>query len=81
MTHRVRVGGCQMGVYQRGVLDLAENRSFLGSGRPRGALKPSKEVGGDAPQLSWMVSKPPGAAQTPKIQNPPLLNPPSGNRR
>ena len=39
------VGGCQRGVLQRVVLDLAENRSFSGSGRPRGASKPSKKVG------------------------------------
>ena len=31
------------------VSDLAENRSFSRSGRSRGALKPSKEVGGFAP--------------------------------
>jgi len=30
---------------------LAENRSFSGSGRPRGALKPNKKVGGEAPHL------------------------------
>ena len=36
-----------------GVLELAENRSFSGSGRSR-ALKPSKEVGGFAPhRLGW----------------------------
>ncbi len=27
------------------------NRSFLGSGRPRGPGKPSKKVGGEAPHL------------------------------
>ena len=35
----------------RVVLDLAESRSFSGSGRPRGALQPSEKVGGFAPHL------------------------------
>ena len=49
------IGGCQRGVWQRGVLDLAENRLFSGSGRPRGALKPSKKVGGFAHHLfGWL---------------------------
>ena len=39
------------GVEQRRVLDLVEHRSVSGSGRPRGALKPSKEVGGEAPYI------------------------------
>ncbi len=30
---------------------LMENRSFWGSGRPLGALEPSKQVGGFAPHL------------------------------
>jgi len=58
---------------------LAENRSFSGSGRARGASKPPREVGGEAPHLFGWFSKPPGAAQTPKrqmfsqIQKPPLV--------
>ena len=54
------------GLADIGVWDLAENRWFSGSGRPRGALKPSKKVGGFAPPPFWMVLKHPGAAQTPK---------------
>ena len=34
-----------------GFNDLIENRSFWGSGRPLGALEPSKKVGGFAPHL------------------------------
>ncbi len=34
-----------------GFNDLMENLSFLGSGRPMGALEPSKKVGGEAPSL------------------------------
>ena len=39
---------------------------FVGSGRPLGALKPSKNVGGLRPPHFWMVLKPPVVAQTPK---------------
>jgi len=45
---------------------LAENRSFSGSGRPRGGCKNIQRAGGRSPPPHWMVSKPPGAAQTPK---------------
>ena len=54
------------GIFLRnGVRDLAENLSYWGSGRPRGALKPSEKVGGEAPPPSWMVLKPLRATQTP----------------
>ena len=81
------IGGCQRGVQQRGVLDLAENRSFSGSGRSRGAIKTIQKGGGLRPTHFWMVLKPPGAAQTPKTtefqpkSKPPSAKPPSGNRR
>ena len=62
---------------------MAQNRSFSGCGRPRGALKPSKEVGGETPHLILDSLKshpgPPGPRRRPifsQIQNPPLLNPP-----
>jgi len=49
-----------------GFLDLAENRSFSGSGRPRRAFKPSKTVGGFAPHPFRWFKSPPGAVQIPK---------------
>ena len=49
-----------------GFSDLIENRSFWGSGRSRAAGRPFKKVGGFAPHLFKGVSRPPGAAQTPK---------------
>ena len=68
-------------------MDLAENRSFAVSGRHRGAVSPSKEVGGASPPTSLDGFKAPGAAQTPKATDfqpspkPPSAEPPSGNRR
>ncbi len=47
--------------------DFIENWLFWGSGRPLGALEPSKKAVGETPHLSWMVLKPQGAAQTPKM--------------
>ena len=52
-----------------GVWGSAENQSFSGSGRPRGAFEPSKKVGGFAPPLFWTVQKLFGAAQTRKTAN------------
>ena len=55
---------------------------WLKIGRPRGASKPSKDVGGEAPHLfRWFKSRPglPRPRKRPifnQIQNPPLLNPP-----
>ena len=64
-TLRQSVGCCQRRVLQRGVVDLAENWSFSGSGRPRVALKPSQKVG-------W---------RRPPTLSHPGARPPSGNRR
>ena len=43
------------------------NRRFWGSGRPRAAGIPSKKLGGEAPPSFWKASRPPGAAQIPKV--------------
>ncbi len=46
-------GACDgLGFRGLGFSDLIEHRSFWGSGRPLGALEPSKKVGGFAPHLS-----------------------------
>jgi len=45
------------------------NRRLWGSGRPQAAGKPSKKMGGPRPPAFWKVSRPPGAAQTPKIDD------------
>ena len=55
------------GFSRLGFSDLTENWSFWGSGRPLGALEPFKKGGGLRPPPFWMVFKPPGAAQTPKM--------------
>ena len=75
------------GGFSRGwVWDLAENRSVSGSGRPRGALKPSREVGGEAPTPLDGFKAPrcrPGPENdrfSAKSKNP-SAKPPSGNRR
>jgi hypothetical protein len=47
--------------------DLIQNLLFWRSGRLHGDLKPSQKVGGEAPSF-WMVLKPLGAAQTPKMK-------------
>ena len=46
-----------------------EDHGFWGSGRSRAAGRPFKMVGGFAPHLFLRVSRPPGAAQTPQIQD------------
>ena len=67
------------------VLDLAENLSFSGSGRPRVALKPSKKVGGgEAPHFIGRFQSPCGPPRPRKrpfvsqIPHPPSAKQPSG---
>jgi hypothetical protein len=48
MGEHKRIGGCPMEFSRWGFSDLMENMSFWGSGRPLGALEPSKKVGGEA---------------------------------
>ena len=43
------------------------DRPFWGSARPRGPRKPFQKVGRRSPPPSGMVSRTPGAAQTPKM--------------
>ena len=51
-------------------LSTAGDRRFWGSGRPRAAGKPSKKMGGFAPPPPFRkVSRQPGTAQTPKIDD------------
>ena len=56
-------------VFNTWFFDRPKNRRFWESGRPRAAGKPSKKVGGFAPDLFDGISGPPGAAQTPTGQH------------
>ena len=65
-----------------GFNDLMENRSLWGSGRPLGALEPSKKVGGEAPLFFLDGSRAPRSRSDPqndrfsiKSLNPHRLNP------
>ena len=82
----IKFCGCQRGFQQRRVLDLAENRSFSGSGRPLGSFEPSKKLGSEAAHLlGWFYSTP--GPPTPRkrqifsqIPNPPPRGPFKGPR-
>ena len=57
------------GPFRKPTGDRPEIVDFSGSGRPRAARKPLKKCGGRSPSPFRRVSRPPGAAQTPKIDD------------